>query len=108
MYSPLKIDSLLAEFAGALIFLKSVPPRIDEADCDPEEDIHLIKRLWYDNSSPRPSKEIFSDNSNVDIESFSPYPILNEDSASHMEAIDLVLNPDDPMPPGIEEDNDDS
>nr|GEY19197.1 hypothetical protein [Tanacetum cinerariifolium] len=40
-----EIDSLLAEFAGALIFLKSIPSRIDEADCDPEEDIHLVERL---------------------------------------------------------------
>nr|GEV45155.1 hypothetical protein [Tanacetum cinerariifolium] len=52
--------------------------------------------------------QIISDNSNVDIESFSPYPILNEDSASHMEEIDLFLNPDDPMPSNIEEDDDDS
>nr|GFA53316.1 hypothetical protein [Tanacetum cinerariifolium] len=64
MSSPLKIDSLLAEFAGALIFLKSIPLGINEADCDPEEDIHLVKRLLYDNSSPRPSEEIVSDNSN--------------------------------------------
>nr|GEW86331.1 hypothetical protein [Tanacetum cinerariifolium] len=108
MSSPLKIDYLLAEFAGALIFLKSIPPGIDEADCDPEEDIHLVKRLLYNNSSPRPPEEIVSDNSNVDIESLSPYPILNEDSASHMEEIDLFLNPDDPMPPSIEDDDYDS
>nr|GFA93610.1 hypothetical protein [Tanacetum cinerariifolium] len=108
MSFPLKIDSFLVEFAGALIFLKSIPPGIDEADCDLEEDIHLVKRLLYDNSSPRPPKEIVSNNSNVDIESFSPYPILNEDSASHMEEIDLFLNPDDPMPSSIEEDDDDS
>nr|GEZ42407.1 hypothetical protein [Tanacetum cinerariifolium] len=79
MYSPLKIDSLHAEFAGALIFLKSIPPGIDEADCDPEEDIHLVKRLLYDNSSPHPPEEI-----------------------------DLSFNSDDPMSPGIEEDDDDS
>nr|GEY55371.1 hypothetical protein [Tanacetum cinerariifolium] len=30
------------------------------------------------------------------------------DDDSHMEEIDLFLNPDDPMPPGIEEDDDDS
>nr|GFB65331.1 hypothetical protein [Tanacetum cinerariifolium] len=52
MSSPLKIDSFLAEFAGALIFLKSIPPGIDKADCDPEEYIHLEKRLLYDNSLP--------------------------------------------------------
>nr|GEY23030.1 putative ribonuclease H-like domain-containing protein [Tanacetum cinerariifolium] len=55
----LRIDSLLAEFAGELIFLKSIPPRIDEANCDPEEDIHLVERLLYDKSSPRPPKELF-------------------------------------------------
>nr|GFC33040.1 hypothetical protein [Tanacetum cinerariifolium] len=52
-----KIDSLLDEFAGELIFLKSIPPGIDEADCDPEEEIRLIEKLLYDNSSPRPPKE---------------------------------------------------
>nr|GEY73046.1 hypothetical protein [Tanacetum cinerariifolium] len=41
-----KIDSLLDEFAIELIFLKSIPPGIDEADCDPEEDIRLIKNLF--------------------------------------------------------------
>nr|GEV08256.1 reverse transcriptase domain-containing protein [Tanacetum cinerariifolium] len=44
----------------------------------------------------------------ADIESFSLSPIPNLDSDSHMEEIDLYLNPDDPMPPGIEEDDDDS
>nr|GEX99692.1 hypothetical protein [Tanacetum cinerariifolium] len=39
------IDSLLNEFAGELIFLKSIPPGIDEADCDPEEEIRLIEKL---------------------------------------------------------------
>nr|GFD12174.1 hypothetical protein [Tanacetum cinerariifolium] len=87
---------------------KSFPPGIDETDCHPEKEIRLTKRLLYDNSSPRPPEEIVSDNSNADIESFSPSPIPNEDSDSHMEEIDLYLNPDDPMPPGIEEDDDDS
>nr|GFB13117.1 hypothetical protein [Tanacetum cinerariifolium] len=62
----------------------------------------------YDNSSPRPPEEIVSDISNADIESFSPSPIPNLDSDSHMKEINLYLNPDDPMPPGIEEDDDDS
>nr|GFC43823.1 hypothetical protein [Tanacetum cinerariifolium] len=51
----------------------------------PEEEIHLTKRLLYDNSSPRPSEEIVYDNSDADIESFSPSPIPVEDSDSHME-----------------------
>nr|GFB53402.1 hypothetical protein [Tanacetum cinerariifolium] len=49
-----KIDSLLDEFAGELTLLKLISPRIDIADCDPEEEIHLDERLLYDNSSPHP------------------------------------------------------
>nr|GFA28782.1 hypothetical protein [Tanacetum cinerariifolium] len=104
----LKIDSLFDEFAGKLTILKSFPPGIDETDCHPEKEIHFTKRLLYDTSSPRPSEEIVSDISNADIESFSPYLILNEDSASHIEEIDLYFNPDDPMLPGIEDDDYDS
>nr|GEY98221.1 hypothetical protein [Tanacetum cinerariifolium] len=48
-----KIDSLLDEFAGELILLKSIPPGIDETDYDHEEEIRLIEKLLYDNSSPR-------------------------------------------------------
>nr|GEZ94829.1 hypothetical protein [Tanacetum cinerariifolium] len=100
-----KIDSLLDEFAGELILLKSIPPGINETDCDPEEEICLIKKLLYDNSSPRPSKEFISENSDVAIKSFSPSPIPVEDSDSFMEEIDLSFTPDDPMPPGIDEDD---
>nr|GEV47158.1 hypothetical protein [Tanacetum cinerariifolium] len=108
MASSVKIDSLLAEFVGELIFLKLIPPGIDEANCDPEEDIHLVERLLYDNASPHPPKEFVPKNSNADIESFSPSPIPVVDSDSFMEEIDLSFTPDDPMPPGIEEDDDDS
>nr|GEX12633.1 hypothetical protein [Tanacetum cinerariifolium] len=104
----LKIDSLFDEFVGELTLLKSIPSGIDETDCHPEKELHLTKRLLYDNSSPRPPKEIVSNNSNADIESFSPSPISNLDSDSHMEEIDLSFNPDDPMLPGIEEDDNDS
>nr|GEZ80648.1 hypothetical protein [Tanacetum cinerariifolium] len=103
-----KIDSLFDEFAGELTLLKSIPLEIDETDCHPEEETHFTKRLLYDNSSPRLLEEFVSENSNVDIESFSPSPIPIKDSDSHMEEIDLSFNPDDPMPPGIEEDDDDS
>nr|GEW09836.1 hypothetical protein [Tanacetum cinerariifolium] len=103
-----KIDSLLDEFAGELTLLKSIPPRINETDYDFEEDIHLIEKLLYDNSSPRPPEEFVSNNSNADVESFFPSPIPIKDSDSLMEEIDLSFNPDDPMPRGIEEDDDDS
>nr|GEV15828.1 hypothetical protein [Tanacetum cinerariifolium] len=106
--SSLKIDSLLDEFAGELNLLKSIPPRINETDCNPEEEIRLIKKLLYDNSSPRPPEEFISENSDDAIESFSPSPIPVEDSDSFMEEIDLSFTSDDPMPPGIEEDDYDS
>nr|GEX22898.1 hypothetical protein [Tanacetum cinerariifolium] len=103
-----KIDSFLDEFAGELTLLKSIPLGIDKTDCYPKEDIHLIERLLYDNSSPRPPKEFISKKSNANIESFSTSPILVEGSDSRMEEIDLSFNPDDPMPPGIEDDDYDS
>nr|GFB01879.1 hypothetical protein [Tanacetum cinerariifolium] len=65
-------------------------------------------RLLYDNSSPRPPEEFVSENSDYDIESFSPSPILDEDSDSRMEEIDLTFTPDYPMPPSIEDDDNDS
>nr|GEW71633.1 protein QUIRKY-like [Tanacetum cinerariifolium] len=103
-----KIDSLFDEFSGELTIFKSIPPGIDETDCHPEKETRFAKRLLYDNSSPRSPEEIVSDNSNADIESFSPSPIPNEDSGSHMEEIDLPFTLDDPMPPSIEEDDYDS
>nr|GEW31530.1 hypothetical protein [Tanacetum cinerariifolium] len=103
-----KIDSLLDEFAGELTLLKSIPLGVDETDYYPKEDIHLIERLLYDNSSPRPPEEFVSGNSNADIESFSPSPIPVKDSDSFMEEIDLPFTSNDPVPSGIEEDDYDS
>nr|GEY25709.1 hypothetical protein [Tanacetum cinerariifolium] len=108
MASSRKIDSHLDEFAGELTLLKSIPSGINETDCDPEDGIRLIERLLYDNSSPHPPEEFVFENSNADIESFSPFPIPVKDSDSLMEEIDLSFTPDDPMPSGIEEDDYDS
>nr|GEZ55573.1 hypothetical protein [Tanacetum cinerariifolium] len=83
-------SDLLDEFAGELTLLKSIPSGIDETDSDPEEDIRLIEILLYDNSSPRLPKEFVSENSNADIESFSPSHIPVEDSDSFMEEIALT------------------
>ncbi|GJV68896.1 hypothetical protein Tco_1484405, partial [Tanacetum coccineum] len=101
-----KIDSLLEEFSGELAHIDLIPTGINETDFDPEEEIRLVEKLLYDNSSPRPPEEFNSENS--DIESFSPSPIPVEDSDSLMEEIDLFLTPDDSMPPGIENDDYDS
>nr|GFB26572.1 hypothetical protein [Tanacetum cinerariifolium] len=80
-----QIDFLLDEFAGELILLKSIPPGIDETDCDPEEEIRLIEILLCDNLSPRPWEEFISEISDAAIKFFSPSPIPVEDSDSVME-----------------------
>nr|GEV83068.1 hypothetical protein [Tanacetum cinerariifolium] len=69
-----KMDSLFYEFASKVPLLKSIPPGIDETDFYPEEEAHFTKILLYNNSSPRPPKEFIFENSNAEIESFSPSP----------------------------------
>nr|GFD61129.1 hypothetical protein [Tanacetum cinerariifolium] len=54
----------------------------------------------------RPPEEFVFENSDAKIESFSPSPIPNKDSDSHMEEIDLFLTPEDLMPPSNEDDED--
>nr|GEZ97609.1 hypothetical protein [Tanacetum cinerariifolium] len=56
------IDFLLEEFAGELALINPIPPGIVETNFDPKENIRLIKKLLYDNSSPRPSKGLNSKN----------------------------------------------
>nr|GFA67407.1 hypothetical protein [Tanacetum cinerariifolium] len=82
--------------------------RINEANFDPEEDIHLVKRLLYDNSSPRPPKEFDSENFDAIIEHFSPSPIPVEDNDPFMKEIDLFLASDGSIPLGIDSDYSDS
>ncbi|GJS49096.1 hypothetical protein Tco_0599217 [Tanacetum coccineum] len=83
-----KFDSLLEDFS--------------------EEEICLVEKLLYDNSSPRPPEELNSKNSDGVIESFSPSPIPVEGSNSLMKEIDIFLAPDDSIPPGIKNDDYDS
>ncbi|GKC18658.1 hypothetical protein Tco_1020808, partial [Tanacetum coccineum] len=101
-----KFDSLPEEFSGELSHIDLISPEIDEADFDPEEEIRLVEKLLYDNSSPRPPEELNSENSDAIIKSFSPSPIPVKGSDSLMEEIDIFLALDDSIPPGIE--NDDS
>ncbi|GKC61648.1 hypothetical protein Tco_1089246 [Tanacetum coccineum] len=103
-----KIDSLSEEFSDELAHIDLIPLGIDEADFDSEEEIFLDEKLLYDNSSPRPSEELNSENSDAVIESFSPSPIPVEGSDSLMEEIDIFLAPDDSIPPGIKNDDYDS
>ncbi|GKB94858.1 hypothetical protein Tco_0980995 [Tanacetum coccineum] len=103
-----KFDSLLEEFSGELAYIYLISPKIDEADFDLEEEIRLVEKLLYDNSSPRPLEEFNSENSDAVIKSFSPSPIPVEGSDSLMEEIDIFLTLDDSMPPGMENDDYDS
>nr|GEX62725.1 hypothetical protein [Tanacetum cinerariifolium] len=101
-----KINFLFDKFVGELTLLKSIPPGIDKTDCHPENEIRFSERLLYDNSSPLPPEEFVFENSDANIESFSPSPIPNEDSNSFMEEIDLSFYLDGLMPPSIEDDDD--
>nr|GEY64251.1 hypothetical protein [Tanacetum cinerariifolium] len=84
---------------------------VNDQSCSNEdvpEKIFSNPLLLYDNSSSCPPKEFVSENSNAEIESFSPSPIPIKDSDSFMEEIDLNFTPDDPIPSSIKNDDDDS
>ncbi|GKA19777.1 hypothetical protein Tco_0699692 [Tanacetum coccineum] len=102
MASPPKIDFLLDEFTGELTRLQSIPPGIDNINLDSEGDILFLESLLYDNSSPRPPEEFNFENP---TESFSPSPIPVEDSDSLIEEMDIFLDGDGSIPPGIESDD---
>nr|GEW86210.1 hypothetical protein [Tanacetum cinerariifolium] len=88
-----RIDSLLDEFNGELILLKSIPPGIDETDCDPEEEIRLIAKLLYNNSSPQ-EIDLF-----LTFDGLIPLGIDSDDSDSEGDNIlpERLLH-DDPIP----------
>nr|GEV27255.1 hypothetical protein [Tanacetum cinerariifolium] len=103
-----KFDYLLEEFSGELTHIDPIPPGIEEADFDLEEEIRLVENLLYDNSSPRPLKELKAEIADTIHESLSSFPILVEVSDSPKKGIDLFLAMDDLMPLGIENDDYDS
>nr|GEY02828.1 receptor-like cytoplasmic kinase 176 [Tanacetum cinerariifolium] len=78
------------EFSGELAHINPIPPGIEEASFDLEEEIRLAENLLYDNSSPRPSEELNTEIANT----------ILEDSDSQIEEIDLFLATNDLMPPG--------
>ncbi|GKB06958.1 hypothetical protein Tco_0835191 [Tanacetum coccineum] len=57
-----KIDFLLEKFTSELALINPIPSGIVETNFDPKEAICLIKKLLYDNSSPRPPEELNSEN----------------------------------------------
>ncbi|GJU96542.1 hypothetical protein Tco_1321298 [Tanacetum coccineum] len=100
-----KIDFLLEEFADERALINPILTGIAKTNFDPKEDIRLIKKLLYDNSSPHPPEEL---NSKISIKSFSLSPIPVEDSDSLMEEINTFLASDDTIPLGIDSDGYDS
>nr|GEV70208.1 hypothetical protein [Tanacetum cinerariifolium] len=102
-----KID-LHHEFSGELAHIDPIPPGIEEADFDLEEEIRLVENLLYDNSSPRPPEEFNAEIVVTVVESLSPSHIPVEDSNSQIEEINLFLTTGDLRPPSIENDDFDS
>nr|GEY69909.1 ribonuclease H-like domain-containing protein [Tanacetum cinerariifolium] len=75
-----KFDYFLEEFSGELAHIDLIPPRIEEADFDLEEEIHLVENLLY--LSPRLPEEINAEIADTIVESLSPSLILVEDSST--------------------------
>nr|GEX87351.1 hypothetical protein [Tanacetum cinerariifolium] len=73
----------------------------DESLPDEDEEICFIENLLYDNSFPRPSKELNAEIADTIIESI-PLPILVQDGNSQQKEIDIVTKTDDVLPPSIE------
>nr|GEX69835.1 hypothetical protein [Tanacetum cinerariifolium] len=90
------------EFSGELAHINPLLPGIKEADFDLEEEIRLVENLLYNNSSPRPPKELNAEIANTIVESLSLSPIPVENSDSFIDEIDLLLATDGLMPPGSE------
>ncbi|GKC79365.1 hypothetical protein Tco_1130139, partial [Tanacetum coccineum] len=64
-----KFDFLFEEFSGELAHINPIPPGIEKADFDLEKEIHLVKNLLYDNSSPQ---QLRNEPQNESLITFSP------------------------------------
>nr|GEX04753.1 uncharacterized mitochondrial protein AtMg00810-like [Tanacetum cinerariifolium] len=106
--SEFKVTSDNERVLWELAHIDPIPPGIEEADFDLEEEICLVENLFYDNSSPRLLEKLNVKIFDTILESLSPSHIPVEDSDSQMEEIDLFLATDDLMPLGIENDDYDS
>nr|GEW02862.1 reverse transcriptase domain-containing protein [Tanacetum cinerariifolium] len=78
----------------------------DESLPDEDEEIRLIENLLYDNSFPRPPKELNAEIVDTIIESIPLLPIPVQDGNSQQEEIDIVT--DDVLPSSVENDDDSS
>nr|GFA17006.1 hypothetical protein [Tanacetum cinerariifolium] len=88
--------------------LARVNPEIPKSDFDFEEEIRFIENLLYDNSSPRPPKELNTEIADTIIESIPSLPFPVQDGNSQQEEIDVVTKEfnlflsDNSIPPDIE------
>nr|GEY52471.1 hypothetical protein [Tanacetum cinerariifolium] len=81
--------------------------KINSDKIDPHcfnEEIRLIENLLYDNSFPRPSKELNTEIADMIIESTPLLPIPVQDGNSQQEEIDIVT--DDVLPPSDDNEDD--
>nr|GEW14558.1 hypothetical protein [Tanacetum cinerariifolium] len=105
-----KIDSLLDEFTGEPILLKSILPGIDEADCNPEEEIRLIKKLLEEidlSLTPDDSMPPGIKNDDYDSKGGILEELLSKDSLSLPENESLHFDiPSSPRPPAKPSDDD--
>nr|GFA08616.1 hypothetical protein [Tanacetum cinerariifolium] len=69
-------------------------------------EIRLIENLLYDDSSPRPPKELNTVNANTIVESITSSFIPVHDNDSQREEIDIVIETDDVLPPSVKNDDD--
>ncbi|GJV87676.1 hypothetical protein Tco_1531614 [Tanacetum coccineum] len=93
------------EYESSVEDLNLTPSEFEDLSDIENEEIRLVEKLLYANSSPRSSEELNSKIFDVVIKCFSPSPIPVEGSDSLMEEIDIFLASDDSIPPGIENDD---
>nr|GFA11294.1 hypothetical protein [Tanacetum cinerariifolium] len=86
--------------------LAHIKPEIPKSDFDFEEEIRLIENLLYDNSFPRPPKELNAEITDTITESIPLLPIPVQDGNSQQEEFDIVTETDDVLPPSVDNDDD--
>ncbi|GJR51600.1 hypothetical protein Tco_1402121 [Tanacetum coccineum] len=88
-----KFDYLLEEFSGERAHINPIPPGIEKADFDLEEEIRHVKNLLYDNSSPQ---QLRHEPENEPLITFSP----KSDPLHHEFTGEIIT-----IPPGISPEN---
>ncbi|GKE83953.1 hypothetical protein Tco_1557695, partial [Tanacetum coccineum] len=90
-FTPFEGGDFVLEEIEACLLNDSIPPGIDDADFDPEGDIHLLEKLLNDDpSSPLPPKELNYEELKTIKSSIDDPPELElKDLPSHLEYVFL-------------------